>query len=205
MAFNALKLARACRLTNLGKIHQDFRGALKTGLSLKQGLAGASVIQRRNLQIDSDDRLIYEGPLSKTVKYAKRFSLTTCAVSLIGCPFLVMYGKASVPFVGKLALAATVLLMGTTTTFILHWFTRVYVHRMWYNPQKKSFAVETMNVFARRKMSYFPIEHVDYPISETAFSTFSAQGKNFFLHMELKEAELVMSYIRDRNVREMQD
>ncbi len=153
--------------------------------------------------IHEDYKLVYEGPLSKTVKYIKTFSLATCAASLIGCPILVMFGKESVPMVGKIALAATVLMMGTTTTFILHWFTRVYVHRMFYNPHKQSFAVETMNVLAQRKMSYFPVQHVEYPMAEKAFSTFSAKGNNYFLHMELREAELVMNYVKEQNLNEI--
>ena len=165
--------------------------------SKKTGLAIA-----RN--VHNDYRLVYEGPLSDTVKYIKTFSLATCVASLIGTPILVMYGKDKIPKAGKIAVAATVLLMGTSTTFILHWFTRVYVHRMYYNPVKSSFAVETMNIVARKRTTYFPVDHIQYPLSERAFSTFSAEGKNYFLHMELKEAELAMGYVKERNIAEMQ-
>ena len=153
--------------------------------------------------IHKDYRLVYEGPLSSTVKYIKTFSLATCVASLIGTPVLIMYGKESVPRAGKIAVGATVLLMGTSTTIILHWFTRVYVHRMYFNPVKSSFAVETMNIIARKRTAYFPVDHIQYPLSERAFSTFSAEGNKYFLHMELKEAELAMGYVKERNVAEM--
>lgn len=154
--------------------------------------------------VHKDYRLVYEGPLSNTVKYIKTFSLATCIASLIGTPILVIYGKDKVPKAGKIAVGATVLLMGTSTTFILHWFTRVYVHRMYYNPMKSYFAVETMNIVARKRTAYFPVDHIQYPLAERAFSTFSAEGKKYFLHMELKEAELAMGYVKERNLSEMQ-
>eukprot|EP00794_Sanderia_malayensis_P019161 gene19161-21081_t len=163
--------------------------------------SNANLILKR--QLHEDFKLVYEGPLSRTVKYVKTFSLATCVASVLGCPVLVMFGKESVPFVGKIALAATVLMMGTTTTFILHWFTRVYVHRMFYNPHENTFAVETMNLLAQKKMTHIPVEHVEYPISEKAFCTFKAGGKDYFLHMELREAELVMNYVKERNLTEL--
>ena len=172
------------------------------------GNSTAKALQRHRLpvtrKIHKDYRLVYEGPLSNTVKYIKTFSLATCVASLIGAPILIMYGKESVPTAGKIAVAATVLLMGTSTTIILHWFTRVYVHRMYYNPVKSSFAVETMNLIARKRTTYFPVDHIQYPLSERAFSTFSAEGSKYFLHMELKEAELAMGYVKERNVADMQ-
>lgn len=168
----------------------------------------APIWQRNGLdltrKLHKDYRLVYEGPLSNTVKYIKTFSLATCIATLIGTPILVIYGKEKVPKAGKIAVGATVLLIGTSTTFILHWFTRVYVHRMFYNPLSSSFAVETMNIVARRRTTHFPVDHIQYPLSERAFSTFSAEGKSYFLHMELKEAELAMGYVKERNVSEMQ-
>ena len=170
-------------------------GGRNTGSSLQKFVV-------RN--VHKNYRLVYEGPLSSTVKYIKTFSLATCVASLIGTPILIAYGKERIPMAGKIAVGATVLLMGVSTTLILHWFTRVYVHRMFYNPLKSSFAIETMNIIARKRTTYFPVEHIQYPLSERAFSTFSAQGKNYFLHMELKEAELAMGYVKKKNLREMQ-
>ena len=181
---------------------------LSKSLFGKAGNTVAATLHRNGLpmtrKIHRDYRLVYEGPLSNTVRYIKTFSLATCVASLIGTPILVMYGRDSIPKAGKIAVAATVLLMGTSTTFILHWFTRVYVHRMYYNPIKSSFAVETMNIIARRRTTYFPVDHIQYPLSERAFSTFSAEGNKYFLHMELKEAELAMGYVKERNLAEMQ-
>lgn len=175
----------------------------KEGLPLLGQVAHKSIGKSFTRNLHKDYRLVYEGPLSNTVKYIKTFSLATCVASLIGAPILMVYGKKSIPLAGKIAVGATVIIMGTTTTLILHWFTRVYVHRMFYNPYQKSFAVETMNLIARRRTTYFPVEHIQYPIAERAFSTFNAQGKNYFLHMELKEAELAMNYVKEKNVDEM--
>ena len=183
---------------------QRMTASSREGLTSLGQVAHKSTGKFFTRNIHKDYRLVYEGPLSNTVKYIKTFSLATCVASLIGAPILMLYGKKSVPLAGKIAIGATVIIMGTTTTLILHWFTRVYVHRMFYNPYQKSFAVETMNLIARRRTTYFPVEHIQYPIAERAFSTFSAQGKNYFLHMELKEAELAMNYVKEKNVDEMQ-
>ena len=75
---------------------------------------------------DEDFRLVYQGPLSKKIKYLKLFSFTTATVSL-SAPAVIFLGSSAVTPLVKGILASTVVVMGVTTTSLLHWLTRVYV------------------------------------------------------------------------------
>ena len=108
-------------------------------------------------------------------------------------------GKQTVPLTAKALLATTVVIMGVTTTMLMHWITRVYVHKMYFHPQTRTFAAETVNVFARTKMTTFSVGDVTMPKIESAFSTFEANGNKYFIHMDLKEAEQIMKYVREYN------
>ena len=168
-------------------------------VSLKQSRSKFSHSDNQTVLKELADgfHLIYEGPLSKSVSYVKVFSLTTCLAAMIGSPCLVFLGKESVPLIGKVAVAGTVALFGTTTTFLLHWVTRVYVHRLFFNPMEKTFTAETMSIFARRKLTQFSVRDINIPSEESAFSTFVAKDKKYFIHMELPEAQQVMNYVKE--------
>jgi len=157
-------------------------------------------LEEEKPQVNEEFRLVYEGPLAKSVKLVKLFSLTTAAASLIGSPVLVMYGKESVSLIGKMFLASTVVLMGVSTTLLLHWISKVYVHKMYFHPQSHTFAAETLSFFARTKVTTFSAEDVVVPQIENAFSTFEANGKKYFIHMELKEAQQILNYVREYNL-----
>ncbi|EDO34911.1 predicted protein, partial [Nematostella vectensis] len=140
---------------------------------------------------------VYEGPLSKSVRYVKTFSLTTAFASIVGSPILVYFGKQSVPLAGKLAIAGLLCLVGTSTTILLHWFTKGYVHKMYFDPSKQMFSVDTLSFFGRPQRSEFTVNDVVFPSEESAFKTFEANGKPFFIHQEMVEAQQVLHYLRD--------
>ena len=141
-------------------------------------------------------QLVYEGPLSRSVQLVKAFSLSTALATIAATPVLMIYGKESVPLAGKLALGSTVLLAGTSTTLLLHWLTKVYVHKMFYDVSKETFAVETMTIFARRKETEFALNEIKLAKEPTAFTTFKVRGKKYFLHTDLVEAQQVLTFIR---------
>lgn len=141
--------------------------------------------------------LVYEGPLSKSVKYVKTFSLTTAAASLVGSPILVYFGKQSVPLVGKLAIASLLCLVGTSTTVLLHFFSKAYVHKLYYNSSKQVFEAETLSFFGRRQRTKFVVHDIVFPEEESAFSTFQVNGKRFFIHQEMVEAQQVLHFVRE--------
>lgn len=144
--------------------------------------------------------LVYEGPLSKTVKYVKRFSVTTAAASLVGSPILVYFGKQSIPLVGKLALASLLCVIGTFTTVILHWFTKGYVHKLYYNSTQQVFSAETLSFLGGKQRTDFVLSDIVFPEVESAFSTFEANGKPLFIHQEMVEAQQVLHFLQNQKL-----
>ena len=144
-----------------------------------------------------DRQLVYEGPLSRSVQLVKVFSLSTAFATIVATPILMIYGKESVPVAGKMAIGATIVTAGTSTTFLLHWMTKVYVHKMFYSATTETFIVETMSMFARRKETEFKLNEIKLAKEPTAFTTFQAQGKKYFLHTDLLEAQQVLQFIRE--------
>lgn len=158
-----------------------------------------SRMQSVNMSHGSENNwsLVYEGPLSKPVKYVKGFSLTTAAASIAGSPILVYFGKQSVPLVGKLAIAGLLCIVGSSTTVLLHWFSKAYVHRMYYDQTRRVFSAETSTFFGRLQRTDFEVKDIVFPEEESAFSTFEAKGKKFFLHQEMVEAQQVLHFVRE--------
>jgi len=148
---------------------------------------------------DNDFRLVYEGPLSKKIKFLKMFSLTTAMVSL-AAPVVIFMSHSTLPVIAKSLLASTVIVMGVTTTSLLHWLTRVYVYKMFFHPEKRTFAAETSTIFGTTKRQYFTVEDMVIPEIESAFSTFEAKGSKYFIHVDLKEAEQILKYVREYNL-----
>ena len=146
---------------------------------------------------NNERQLVYEGPLSRSVQTVKVFSLSTALATVVATPVLMIYGKESVPLVGKIAIATTILLAGTSTTFLLHWVTKVYVHKMLYNAATETFTVETMSMLARRKETEFKLNEIRLAKEPSAFTTFKAKGKKYFLHTDLMEAQQVLQFIRE--------
>ena len=144
-------------------------------------------------------KVVYEGPLSRAVKRVKLFSLSTAAASMVGCPVLVFFGKQSVPFVGKLAIAGLLGIVGTATTLFLHGFTRSYVHKAYFHLEEQKFAVETLSLFARLKRTEFHVDDVAIPEMGKMFSTFEAAGRRYFIHEELIEAQQILQFVRDHH------
>lgn len=142
-------------------------------------------------------QLVYEGPLSRSVQLVKVFSLSTALATVVATPILMAYGKETVPLIGKVAIASTVLLAGTSTTFLLHWVTKVYVHKLYYSAATETFIAETMSVLARRKEAQFKLHEIRLAKEPTAFTTFQAKGKKYFLHTDLLEAQQVLQFIRE--------
>ncbi|XP_004207188.1 uncharacterized protein LOC101237803 [Hydra vulgaris] len=153
---------------------------------------------------DSDFRLVYEGPLSKKIKLIKLFSMSTSVLSLICAPVLVLSNKSEATVFLKVFLASTVVTIGLSTTFLLHWLTRVYVHKMFFHPESATFAVETFNFFGMTTRRRFSVSEFRIPEVESAFSTFEANNKKYFLHTDLNEVDQILKYVKEHNTEQMQ-
>lgn len=160
-------------------------------------ISRATSARNHSTDVESSRQLVYEGPLSRSVQLVKVFSLSTALATMVATPILMIYGKQTVPLAGKFAIGATIILAGTSTTFLLHWVTKVYVHRMFYNAATEMFTVETMNLLARRKETEFSLDEIRLAKEPTAFTTFQAKEKKYFLHTDLLEAQQVLQFIRE--------
>ena len=135
--------------------------------------------------VKSDDyKLVYTGPLNGAVRAIKMFSLSTAVASLLGSPVLVVYGSAAVPLAARVAMSSIVLAIGLSTTLILHWIAKAYVTQLFYNPATQTVAAHTLNLFGRTKRNEFHVTEARPPTQMTAFTTFQAKGKSYFLHSE---------------------
>ena len=206
-------LLRYQRLCNVSTIRYCSRSGIRSNYHmLKDQIPATSLAQKRITRKittissitektfhDNDFRLVYEGPLSKKIKFLKMFSLTTATVSL-AAPVVIFMSHSTLHVVAKALLASTVIVMGVTTTSLLHWLTRVYVYKMFFHPDNRTFAAETSTIFGTTKRQYFSVEDMVIPEVESAFSTFEAKGSKYFIHVDLKEAEQILKYVRDYNL-----
>lgn len=165
--------------------------------TVRTKIQSSNMSQGINDPKESNWNLVYEGPLSKSVKYVKGFSLTTAAAAIAGSPILVYFGKQSVPLVGKLAIAGLLCIIGSSTTVFLHWFSKAYVHKMYYDQTRQVFSAETSTFLGRLQRTDFEVKDIIFPEEEGAFSTFEAKGKKFFLHQEMVEAQQVLHFVRE--------
>eukprot|EP00124_Ichthyophonus_hoferi_P002335 Ihof_evm9s154 gene=Ihof_evmTU9s154 len=82
---------------------------------------------------DHRPKPIYIGPLSAPMKRLKMFSITGCSLSLIGTPSL-FYMQSGIAPLGKAVFASIVFLTGLGSTALVTFFTKPYIHRMWFTP-----------------------------------------------------------------------
>ncbi|CAM9162188.1 unnamed protein product, partial [Phaeothamnion confervicola] len=75
--------------------------------------------------------LIYEGSLTAPIKLLKRVSITSCVISLVGMPAILVLANDSIPLSGQIAVAGTAMLAAVGSTALLHVVTKPYIHMMW--------------------------------------------------------------------------
>ena len=78
----------------------------------------------------------------------KLFSLSSCGLSLLSAPLLLLLSSPTIPLSGRLAMCTAVAAFGVGTTLALTKFAQPYVIRV-YSSSPDSLIVETTNVWAR--------------------------------------------------------
>lgn len=139
-----------------------------------------------------DFELVYTAPLKGAIRAVKLFSLTTAAAALVGGPVLVCMGNPSVPLSGRVIMSTLVMLVGISTTALLHWLIKGYVIRMHYNRNTNMIRLHTLSVIGRKKYHEFELSEAKPP-SATAFSSFQARDKSYFIHAEVFKDEKLAS------------
>ena len=138
-------------------------------------------------------QLVYTAPLKGAVRAIKIFSLTTATAAVLGGPILVWMGNQSVPLSGRVIMSSLVMLVGISTTALLHWLVKGYVIQMYFDEDTKTVQLYTLSMFGRKKLHQFNISEAGPPSSATAFSSFQARGKSYFLHAEVFKDRKVLS------------
>lgn len=129
--------------------------------------------------------LVYTGPLKGAVKALKIFSLSTAVLAACGGPVLVWLGNESVPAAARVALCSLVLVVGLSTTALLHWLLKGYITHLYYHPQTQHVAAHTLSLLARRVRNEFKVSEIRPPTGLSSFSTFQVQEKAYFMHTEV--------------------
>lgn len=142
-----------------------------------------------------DFEVVYRGPLRSAVRAVKIFSLTTCAAALVGGPILVTLGNPSVPLLGRVLMTSVVMLIGISTTLILHWLMKGYVIEMHFDPKSEHLRAYTLTMLAGKRRHTFHLSDAGPPENIAAFSTFQANGKSFFMHSEVMENKELLGRI----------
>ena len=106
---------------------------------------------------------------------------------------LVMMGNPSVPLVGRVALSTLVMLVGVSTTAILHWLLKGYIIKMEYNKKTEKVVAHVMSVTARIRKHEFSFKDMQAPPQSSAFSTFQVKGKQYFVHTEVVQDMRLLS------------
>lgn len=140
-----------------------------------------------------DFKLVYRAPLKGAVRAIKIFSLSTATAAVLGGPVLVWMGNQSVPLSGRVIMSSLVMLVGISTTALLHWLVKGYVIQMYFDEQTKTVQLYTLSPFGRKKLHQFNISEAGPPSSAAAFSSFQARGKSYFLHAEVFKDRKILS------------
>ena len=104
-----------------------------------------------------DAAVIYTSPFVSAVRRMKYFSLSSCVLSLVSAPLLLLLSSPSIPLSGRLAMCTAVAAFGVGTTLALTKFTQTYVIRVW-STGGDTLLMETLNVWARPRYRSVPVD-----------------------------------------------
>ncbi|KAF2355236.1 TMEM70 family [Trinorchestia longiramus] len=145
---------------------------------------------------------IYEGLLSTQVKLIKSFSLGTSIIGVSIQPIVISHLGESMSLL--VSFSALIGMFTFVTPALIHWFTRKYVFKLRYDPQKDLYAATTLSFFLREKTIHFKPSDVTIPELPSMFTTFLVKKKPLFVDMEtFKDVEhfgRIMGYDKPLNL-----
>ncbi|XP_006650918.1 uncharacterized protein LOC102719753 [Oryza brachyantha] len=139
---------------------------------------------KKNIEDDKDEGLVYQGPISSTIKKVKLLSLSTCCLSVSLGPVITFMTSPDMNVILKGAVASTVIFLSATTTAALHWFVSPYIHKLRWRPGSDSFEAETMTWLATPLTRTVKFADVRPPETNRPFVTFKADGNFYFVDAE---------------------
>ncbi|RZC76486.1 hypothetical protein C5167_000608 [Papaver somniferum] len=141
-----------------------------------------SIGPRKSVEADGKDSgIVYEGPISSTIKKVKLLSLSTCCLSVSLGPVITFMTAQDMNVIVKGAVASSVIFFSATTTGILHWFVSPYIHKLRWQPGSDSFEVDMMTwlaTFVTKTIKFSDIKHAE---TNRPFVTFKANDEFYFV------------------------
>jgi len=149
-----------------------------------------------NSEENQKKEVVYEGPLQRGVFLLKTFSLVSLATGIIAAPVLIVFGKATIPLMARIALSLTTASFGALTTGLLNYVSTPYIMKLTRERESGEFSAERVDLFLRRRWSNFRLEDVE-PVYSFPYITFKAKGERYFLHKEfLREPTDLVSLLQ---------
>ncbi|KAJ3682813.1 hypothetical protein LUZ60_013040 [Juncus effusus] len=133
---------------------------------------------------EPDSDLIYQGPISSTIKKVKLLSLSTCCLSISLGPVITFMTSPDMNVILKGAVASTVIFLSASTTAALQWFVSPYIHKLRWRPGSDSFEAEMMSWLATPLKK--TVKFADIRKAETSrpYVSFRAGGDFYFVDAE---------------------
>uniref|UniRef100_A0ACD5X6X7 Uncharacterized protein n=1 Tax=Avena sativa TaxID=4498 RepID=A0ACD5X6X7_AVESA len=148
--------------------------------------SGAKIsIGPKSKQIKEDDNndaeLVYQGPISSTIKKVKLLSLSTCCLSVSLGPVITFMTSPDMNVILKGGVAATVIFLSATTTGALHWFVSPYIHKLRWRQGSDSFEAEIMSWLATPLKKTIKFADIRPAETNRPYVTFRADGSFYFV------------------------
>ena len=124
--------------------------------------------------------LVYEGRLTKQVKYVKGITISTSVMGILAQPLVL-------PSVALLPVFAQAFIGGSFTLFIIgnpllfQLLTKRYITSLYYDGTNEVFTAHTLSFFLQKKTEKFQAEDVEVPDIPIPFTTFKVNNKPFFV------------------------
>ncbi|KAJ0978218.1 hypothetical protein J5N97_013692 [Dioscorea zingiberensis] len=128
--------------------------------------------------------VVYEGPISSTIKKVKLLSLSTCCLSVSLGPVITFMTSPDMNVILKGGVASTVIFLSASTTAALHWFVSPYIHKLKWQPGSTTFEVEMMSWLATPIPRTIKFADVRPAETNRPFVTFKADDNFYFVDAE---------------------
>ncbi|GAB1606589.1 transmembrane protein 70 homolog, mitochondrial-like [Argonauta hians] len=125
-------------------------------------------------------KLIYGGPLTKTIKAVKLFSITSSGLGLVFQPFL-FYKTPDTSVALKAGVSVFFAFFILVTPLLIHMVSRKYVTDLYFDEHSKIFTAATFNLLSFRKELTFKAEDVEVPAITGPFTSVIVKGKPLFM------------------------
>ncbi|PIA25562.1 hypothetical protein AQUCO_11100020v1, partial [Aquilegia coerulea] len=132
-------------------------------------------------EYERDSGIVYQGPISSTIKKVKLLSLSTCCLSVSLGPVITFMTAAEMNVILKGAVASSVIFLSASTTAALHWFVSPYIHKLRWQPGSDSFEVQMMTwlgTFAPKTIKFSDIRRAE---TNRPYVTFMANNAFYFV------------------------